>query len=155
MDHVKVAAVEPSCGLIPPNRRATARTKGSLRMARYTGPKARINRRLNTLIYETAGATGGKWIFASPRAGQYRIQTKFFVSAAVYQTKEEPEPARIRRFRTAPARRRRAVVRPQRFTNLNAAIRVGKYVGVAIVIEGNAGRCDTLTDITPGTFLQG
>jgi small subunit ribosomal protein S4 len=26
-------------------------------MARYTGPKARINRRLNTLIYETAGAT--------------------------------------------------------------------------------------------------
>ena len=26
-------------------------------MARYTGPKARINRRLNTLLYETAGAT--------------------------------------------------------------------------------------------------
>ena len=26
-------------------------------MARYTGPKARINRRLGTLIYETAGAT--------------------------------------------------------------------------------------------------
>ena len=25
-------------------------------MARYTGPKARINRRLGTLIYETAGA---------------------------------------------------------------------------------------------------
>ncbi len=26
-------------------------------MARYTGPKARVNRRLGTLIYETAGAT--------------------------------------------------------------------------------------------------
>ena len=26
-------------------------------MARYHGPKARINRRLSSLIYETAGAT--------------------------------------------------------------------------------------------------
>ena len=26
-------------------------------MARYTGPKGRINRRLGTLIYETAGAS--------------------------------------------------------------------------------------------------
>ena len=26
-------------------------------MARYTGPKGRINRRLGTLIYETSGAT--------------------------------------------------------------------------------------------------
>ncbi len=30
--------------------------KGTQKMARYTGPKARVNRRLGTLIYETAGA---------------------------------------------------------------------------------------------------
>jgi len=39
----------------PPNPRSPRRRK-ALSMARYTGPKARINRRLGALIYETAGA---------------------------------------------------------------------------------------------------
>jgi small subunit ribosomal protein S4 len=42
--------------LATPPTRVLERTK-VLPMARYTGPKARINRRLGTLIYETAGAT--------------------------------------------------------------------------------------------------
>jgi small subunit ribosomal protein S4 len=42
--------------LATPPTRVLERTK-VLPMARYTGPKARINRRLGILIYETAGAT--------------------------------------------------------------------------------------------------
>lgn len=39
-----------------PIHRAGIRPQKGIAMSRYTGPKARINRRLSTLLYETAGA---------------------------------------------------------------------------------------------------